>query len=60
MIIDTKSFEEDISKLVEIAENLGKENRILRKERKKLLEKTELATTKVESMISRLRALEEI
>ncbi|WP_373090220.1 TIGR02449 family protein [Zhongshania sp.] len=54
-----------MDELVQLCEQLDKENRVLkadarhwRTEREQLIEKTDIARTKIESMIQRLRALE--
>jgi len=58
-------LEEQIDELLVLTKVLGKENRALRTqqqnwsmERAKLIEKNELAKSRVESMITRLKALE--
>lgn len=58
-------LERQVEELVTLTQVLGKENRALRAqqknwsvERSKLIEKNELAKSRVESMISRLKALE--
>lgn len=58
-------LERQVDELVSLTEVLSKENRALRAqqknwstERAKLIEKNELAKSRVESMISRLKALE--
>jgi cell division protein ZapB len=58
-------LELQIDELLVLTQVLGKENRALRTqqrnwstERAKLIEKNELAKTRVESMITRLKALE--
>jgi len=58
-------LEHQVEELVALTQVLGKENRALRAqqknwsvERAKLIEKNELAKSRVESMISRLKALE--
>ncbi|MGY0216778.1 TIGR02449 family protein [Endozoicomonadaceae bacterium StTr2] len=55
-----------IDQLIELCDQLRQENRLLRSseqawksERAQLIEKNELARTKVEAMISRLKALEQ-
>ncbi len=57
--------ERKVDELVQLCEQLDKENRVLkadarhwRTEREQLIEKTDIARTKIESMIQRLRALE--
>lgn len=63
--LDLKKLENRVDELIKAVERLQQENRTLRdsqtslvSERAQLIEKTELARTKVESMIQRLRALE--
>ncbi len=58
-------LEDNIDALIELCEALAVENRALREkqesltaDRAKLIEKNELAKTRVESMINRLKALE--
>ena len=58
-------LERRVSELISLAEQLSRENKALRPqqenwsvERAKLIEKNELAKSRVESMIGRLRALE--
>ena len=58
-------LERRVSELISLTEQLSRENRALRTqqenwsvERAKLIEKNELAKSRVESMIGRLRALE--
>lgn len=58
-------LEDKIDALIELCEALAVENRALREkqesltaDRAKLIEKNELAKTRVESMINRLKALE--
>ncbi len=58
-------LERQVEELVTLTQVLGKENRALRAqqknwsvERSKLIEKNELAKSRIESMISRLKALE--
>ena len=58
-------LERRVSELISLTEQLSRENKALRTqqenwsvERAKLIEKTELAKRRVESMIGRLRALE--
>ena len=59
-------LEQQVMELVELCAILGRENRALRTqqqnwttERAKLIEKNELAKSRVESMITRLKALEQ-
>lgn len=63
---DWKSLEAKIDELIELCNVLSRENRALRAqqqnwttERAKLIEKNELAKSRVESMITRLKALEQ-
>lgn len=63
--LDLKKLESRVDDLINTVERLQHENKTLREgqtalqaERNKLLEKTEMARTRVESMIERLRALE--
>jgi cell division protein ZapB len=58
-------LERRVSELISLAEQLSRENKALRTqqenwsvERAKLIEKNELAKSRVESMIGRLRSLE--
>lgn len=58
-------LERHVSELISLTEQLSRENKALRTqqenwsvERAKLIEKNELAKSRVESMIGRLRALE--
>jgi len=60
------ALEEKVEELIELYTVLGKENRALRTqqqnwttERAKLIEKNELAKSRVESMITRLKTLEQ-
>jgi len=62
---DLESLEQKINELIDLCQLLARENRALRTqqnnwstERSRLIEKNELAKTKVEAMISRLKALE--
>ncbi len=59
-------LEEKVEELIDLCSVLSKENRALRKqqknwttERAKLIEKNELAKSRVESMITRLKTLEQ-
>lgn len=61
-----KAVEGKIDELIQLCEQLNRENQRLKadadswhRERESLLEKTHLARSKVESMIQRLRALEQ-
>jgi len=63
--LDLKKLEARVDDLIKAVDRLQHENKTLRssqthltKERNQLIEKTELAKTRVESMITRLRALE--
>ena len=63
---DWKTLESKIDELIELCTVLTRENRALRAqqqnwttERAKLIEKNELAKSRVESMITRLKALEQ-
>lgn len=63
--LDLKRLESQVDQLIRTIERLSEENRNLRgkqqelmSERAELIEKTELARSRVEAMISRLRAIE--
>ena len=63
--LDTEALEEKIDRLIRICERLEDENRALRDqqnsliaERATLVEKSELARSRVEAMITRLRGME--
>ena len=63
--VDIKQLEERVDDLIQAVDRLQQENKDLRAsqsslmdERTQLIEKTELARTRVEAMISRLKALE--
>jgi cell division protein ZapB len=63
---DWKTLETKIDELIDLCSVLTRENRALRAqqqnwttERAKLIEKNELAKSRVESMITRLKALEQ-
>ena len=63
--LDTRALEEKIDRLIRICERLEDENRALRDqqnsliaERATLVEKSELARSRVEAMITRLRGME--
>ena len=63
--LDTRALEEKIDHLIRICSRLEDENRALRDqqssliaERATLVEKSELARSRVEAMITRLRAME--
>lgn len=63
--LDLKTLEQRVDELIEAVTRLQSENRSLRaqqadlmSERARLIEKTELARSRVESMIARLKAME--
>ena len=63
--LDTRTLEEKVDHLIRICNRLADENRALRDqqtsliaERAALVEKSELARSRVEAMITRLRAME--
>ena len=63
--LDTRALEEKIDHLIRVCSKLEDENRALRDqqssliaERATLVEKSELARSRVEAMITRLRAME--
>lgn len=63
--LDMKSFEAQVNELIGMCDELREENRALRSqqnhliaERASLIEKSELARSRVESMIARLKAME--
>ena len=63
--LDTRTLEEKVDRLIRICNRLEDENRALRDqqnnlivERAALVEKSELARSRVEAMITRLRAME--
>ncbi|MGI9327489.1 MAG: TIGR02449 family protein [Pseudomonadales bacterium] len=63
---DWQSLEAKVNELIDLTSTLSRENRALRTqqrnwstERAKLIEKNELAKSRVESMITRLKALEQ-
>ena len=63
--LDLKKLETRVDELIKAVERLQQENKTLRDiqthlmtERTDLIEKTEMARTKVETMIKRLKALE--
>ena len=63
--LDTRALDEKIDHLIRICDRLEDENRALRDqqnsliaERAALVEKSELARSRVEAMITRLRAME--
>ena len=62
---DLEALEEKVDELIALSEFLVEENQVLKAkqqswttERAKLVEKNELAKTRVESMIARLKALD--
>lgn len=64
--LDFRELESRVGDLIELCEQLTRENEILQSqradwaaERNRLVEKNELARTKVEAMIGRLKALEQ-
>jgi cell division protein ZapB len=64
--LDFKELEARVEDLVALCERLGRENDVLQNrsadwatERARLIEKNELAKTRIEAMIGRLRALEQ-
>ena len=66
VISELDTLERKVNELIELCQVLSRENRALRSrqntwstERAKLIEKNELAKSKVESMISRLKSLEQ-
>lgn len=63
---DLNTFERDVDSLIQVCRRLREENSSLRArqdslvaERAELIEKTELARSRVESMIARLKSMEE-
>ncbi len=65
-VTELDALERKVNELIELCTVLSRENRALRgrqntwsTERAKLIEKNELAKSKVESMISRLKSLEQ-
>jgi cell division protein ZapB len=61
-----KLLERKINDLIQLCEQLDRENRVLKntaqswqQEREQLIQKTEIARSKVEAMIIRLKALEQ-
>ena len=63
---DWQALESKVNELIELTSTLARENKALRtqqrnwsSERAKLIEKNELAKSRVESMITRLKALEQ-
>ena len=64
--LDLKKLESRVDELIKAVDRLQQENKTLRSsqtslitERNTLMEKTEMAKTRVEAMISRLKALED-
>jgi cell division protein ZapB len=65
-VAELDALERKVNELIELCNVLSRENRALRSrqstwstERAKLIEKNELAKSKVESMIGRLKSLEQ-
>ena len=65
-VTDIDTLERKVNELIELCKLLARENKALRNqqsnwttERARLIEKNELAKSKVESMISRLKSLEQ-
>lgn len=63
--LDTRVLEEKIDHLIQVCDRLAEENRALRDqkvnlmaERAALIEKSEMARSRVEAMLLRLRAME--
>ena len=63
--VDLKALEAQVDELIAVCEELRQENRALREqqnqlmsERAGLIEKSELARSRVEAMIARLKAME--
>jgi len=61
---DTDSFEDKLDRLIELCQQLKRDNKALREregdllgERSQLMKKNEMARQKVETMINRLQAL---
>ena len=64
IMTDTNNFEEKLDRLIELCQQLKRENKALREregdllgERSQLMKKNEMARQKVETMINRLQAL---
>ncbi len=64
--VEFSALEQKVDELIDLCDTLGKENKALRaqqqtwtNERAKLIEKNELAKSRVESMITRLKSLEQ-
>lgn len=64
IMTDTDNFEEKLDRLIELSQQLKRDNKALREregdllgERSQLMKKNEMARQKVETMINRLQAL---
>ena len=64
IMTDTDNFEEKLDRLIELCQQLKRDNKALREreddllgERSQLMKKNEMARQKVETMINRLQAL---
>ena len=64
IMTDTDNFEEKLDRLIEICQQLKRDNKAVREregdllgERSQLMKKNEMARQKVETMINRLQAL---
>ena len=64
IMTDTDNFEEKLDRLIELCQQLKRDNKALREreddllgERSQLMKKNEMARQKVETMIDRLQAL---
>ena len=64
IMTDTDTFEEKLDRLIELCQQLKRDNKALREregdllgERSQLMKKNEMARQKVETMINRLQAL---
>jgi cell division protein ZapB len=53
-----KKLENRVDDLIGTCRQLKKDNRVIKDEHAKLIEKTQIARTRIESMIGRLKALE--
>jgi cell division protein ZapB len=53
-----KKLENRVDDLIGTCRQLKKDNRVIQDEHAKLIEKTQIARTRIESMIGRLKALE--
>ena len=53
-----KKLENRVDDLIGTCRQLKKDNRVIKDEHTKLIEKTQIARTRIESMIGRLKALE--